>query len=87
MKNDPRSSNKLIDGINDTKKFFLQFKSNINLFRPHHMWLTPILPNNCARVFFIFDSPVSVSRIRLFNYRKTPERGVRHISVSLNLIK
>uniref|UniRef100_A0A7E4VNG0 DUF4457 domain-containing protein n=1 Tax=Panagrellus redivivus TaxID=6233 RepID=A0A7E4VNG0_PANRE len=66
---DPRSSDKLIDGQNDTKK-------------AHHMWLTPMLPNRYARVFVIFDSPTFVSRIRVFNYRKTPERGVRHVTLS-----
>ncbi|KAI1708264.1 Protein KATNIP like protein [Ditylenchus destructor] len=66
---DPRSSEKLIDGVNDTNK-------------PQHMWLTPILPNRYGRIFLIFDSPTFLSRIRIFNYRKTPERGVRHIAVS-----
>ncbi|KAL3086028.1 hypothetical protein niasHT_030452 [Heterodera trifolii] len=66
---DPRSSDKLIDGVNDTAK-------------ARHMWLTPILPNSCARVFIIFDAPTFVTRIRIFNYRKTPERGARHIAIS-----
>uniref|UniRef100_A0A914I8Z4 KATNIP domain-containing protein n=1 Tax=Globodera rostochiensis TaxID=31243 RepID=A0A914I8Z4_GLORO len=66
---DPRSSDKLIDGVNDTAK-------------AHNMWLTPILPNSCARVFIIFDAPTFVTRIRIFNYRKTPGRGVRHIALS-----
>lgn len=66
---DPRTSDKLIDNVNDTTK-------------AHHMWLTPILPNSCARVFVIFDAPTLVTRIRIYNYRKTPERGVRHIALS-----
>uniref|UniRef100_A0A915MV68 KATNIP domain-containing protein n=1 Tax=Meloidogyne javanica TaxID=6303 RepID=A0A915MV68_MELJA len=37
LKDDPRTSDKLIDGCNDTNK-------------PYHMWLTPILPNSCARI-------------------------------------
>ncbi|KAE9554629.1 hypothetical protein FO519_002189 [Halicephalobus sp. NKZ332] len=69
VEQDPRSSDKLIDGENDTRKAY-------------HMWLTPVLPNRYSRVFIIFDCPTFVSRIRVFNYRKTPERGVRHISVS-----
>lgn len=55
----------------------------VNIFRPQHMWLTPVLPNSYARIFFIFDAPTFVSRIRIFNYRKTPERGVHHIAVML----
>lgn len=69
VEKDPRSSDKLIDGVNDTSK-------------PQHMWLTPALPNSYARVFVIFDTPTFVSRIKLYNYRKTPERGVRHVAVS-----
>jgi hypothetical protein len=49
---DPRTSDKLIDGIYDTTK-------------AHHMWLTPILPNSFARVFIIFDTPTFVTRIRV----------------------
>lgn len=68
---DPRTSEKLIDGHNDTDN-------------PSHMWLTPILPNRCARVFIIFDIPTYVSRINVYNYRKTPERGVRLITISVD---
>jgi hypothetical protein len=71
VEKDPRSSDKLIDGFNETTK-------------PQHMWLTPILPNNYARVFVIFDTPTFVSRIRIYNYRKTPERGCRHVAVSFD---
>ncbi|KAI6222775.1 hypothetical protein M3Y95_00929500 [Aphelenchoides besseyi] len=69
VEKDPRSSDKLIDGNNDTAK-------------PQHMWLTPMLPNSYARVFVIFDTPTFISRIRLYNYRKTAARGVRHIAIS-----
>ncbi|KAF7639807.1 DUF4457 domain-containing protein [Meloidogyne graminicola] len=69
VRDDPRTSDKLIDGCNDTTKVY-------------HMWLTPILPNSYARVFIIFDTPTFVTRIRIYNYRKTPERGVRHIALS-----
>ncbi|CAJ0565167.1 unnamed protein product, partial [Mesorhabditis spiculigera] len=68
---DPRTSENLIDGCNDTE-------------RPEHMWLTPLLPNRVARIFIIFDEPTFVSKILVYNYRKTPERGVRHISVSVD---
>ncbi|KIH56215.1 hypothetical protein ANCDUO_13604 [Ancylostoma duodenale] len=40
------------------------------------MWLTPMLPNRCARVFFVFDMQIAVSTIVIYNYRKTPTRGV-----------
>ncbi|VDM51714.1 unnamed protein product [Angiostrongylus costaricensis] len=69
VEGDPRACLNLINGCNDTN-------------RAEQMWLTPILPNRCARVFFVFDDPVAVSTIVIYNYRKTPARGVRHISVS-----
>ncbi|VDK44797.1 unnamed protein product [Anisakis simplex] len=68
---DPRTSLKLIDSVNDTTS-------------ASHMWLTPVLPNRYARVFIIFDVPTVVSQIRIYNYRKTAERGVRHIAVSVD---
>uniref|UniRef100_A0A1I7VML8 DUF4457 domain-containing protein n=1 Tax=Loa loa TaxID=7209 RepID=A0A1I7VML8_LOALO len=68
VNDDPRTSDKLIDGFNDTEN-------------PSHMWLTPILPNRCARVFVVFDIPTYVSHINVYNYRKTPERGARLVTV------
>uniref|UniRef100_A0A915PT46 KATNIP domain-containing protein n=1 Tax=Setaria digitata TaxID=48799 RepID=A0A915PT46_9BILA len=68
---DPRTSEKLIDGCNDTEN-------------PSHMWLTPILPNRCARVFVVFNTPTSVSHVNVYNYRKTPERGTRLITISVD---
>lgn len=71
VEGDPRVSLNLINGCNDTD-------------RAEQMWLTPMLPNRCARVFFVFDVPIAVSSITVYNYRKTPARGVRHISVSVD---
>nr|CDJ96207.1 Protein K04F10.2 [Haemonchus contortus] len=71
VEDDPRTSLNLINGCNDTD-------------RAEEMWLTPMLPNRCARVFFVFDMPVAVSCVVIYNYRKTPTRGVRHISVSVD---
>lgn len=71
VEGDPRACLNLINGCNDTD-------------RAEQMWLTPMLPNRCARVFFVFDDPVAVSSIIIYNYRKTPTRGVRHISVSID---
>ncbi|KAK6048818.1 hypothetical protein COOONC_13677 [Cooperia oncophora] len=71
VEGDPRTSLNLINGCNDTD-------------RAEQMWLTPMLPNRCARVFFVFDVPIAVSTFVIYNYRKTPARGVRHISVSVD---
>ena len=70
---DIRTLDKLYDGVNTS-------------YEDGHMWLAPYTPfsgntdrSNCIYVFL--DDPVSISRVIIYNYTKTPSRGVSEIEM------
>ena len=38
-------------------------------------------------MYVIFDEPVELSMVRIWNYRKTPGRGVRDIAVCISSLR
>uniref|UniRef100_A0A0N4ZEU0 DUF4457 domain-containing protein n=1 Tax=Parastrongyloides trichosuri TaxID=131310 RepID=A0A0N4ZEU0_PARTI len=77
----PESVNILPDVVNDPR-----VSTNLILDKPENKktcqtWLTPLLPNNTVRIFIIFDVPTYISEIWIYNYCKTPERGVKDMVI------
>ncbi|TGZ67804.1 hypothetical protein CRM22_004589 [Opisthorchis felineus] len=66
---DVRTADKLVDGVNCGPDI------------AYHCWLAPVFPGKVPSLFLVFDEPVKLAGIRMWNYTRSPERGVREFSV------
>lgn len=78
---DVRTVDKLVNSINDT-------------FDDRNMWLVPFLSKNneyndsqlglVNQIFLVFEEPIIISAINIWNYTKTPTRGVREMQIFID---
>ena len=74
LQDDPRTVDKLVDGVNTTSD-------------ASHMWLAPFTPGERHELVIEIGADVTISRLRLWNYnasRSHAQRGARHCELRVD---
>ncbi|CAH8601697.1 unnamed protein product [Schistosoma mattheei] len=65
---------KLVDNI---------ITNNYNIMSKH-CWLTSMIPNEVNKIFIVFHKPICIVGIRLWNYMRIPEYGVKEFTILID---
>ncbi|VDP28162.1 unnamed protein product [Schistosoma curassoni] len=49
-----------------------------------HCWLTSMIPNELNKIFIVFHKPICIVGIRLWNYMRIPEYGVKEFTILID---
>jgi hypothetical protein len=78
---DPRDINSLQGGDKDQRTLAKLYDGVNNTWDDEHMWLAPWTPGQQNYIFLFFDEPITLSKVVLYNYAKTPARGVHEFEL------